>query len=409
MALNANEFTVKTMASAAEMKTLRREMTDSEPSVKDLGKFDPDDFDAHEDAFLNLLAQSYGVLKEPLRYIVCSATVPDAFSSNEEQRMYQFPLEGGSFDLDNQAVYHKLKAFLIDSLGWAWIEPHDSAENGRNAYLAWVEHYNGEGELSKRTAIAKSKLDALHYRNERSMSFERCTEIMTKCFNTLHKDPDQRYSNHQEVEKLLKAIHCTDPELLAAKAIIDQNFPRNFISACGYFSQQVACIHGPAQLEYWQSRHRKRGISAVDTQPTRGGRGRGRFGNRSGGRGNGRGDRGRGHGGRSYGNHVINGINVSDSNCSFTAQEWEALGPNGGRTTVMQMQERLSGRGGRENRGRGRGAQGAGTNERNVSATNTQEYEGEDDADTSTITSSERDGQNGRGFGRGAYGQGGCS
>jgi hypothetical protein len=46
------------MASVAEMKTLRREMKDGEPSVKDLGKFNPDDFDAHEDAFRNLLAQS---------------------------------------------------------------------------------------------------------------------------------------------------------------------------------------------------------------------------------------------------------------------------------------------------------------------------------------------------------------
>jgi hypothetical protein len=131
LCLNANEFTVATMASVAEMKTLRHEMMDSKPSVKDLGKFNPDDFDAHQDAFLNLLAQSYGVLKEPLRYIVRSDTVPDAFSSkNKEQRMYQFPLEGGSFELDKQAIHRKLKAFLIDSPGWAWIEPRNSAENG---------------------------------------------------------------------------------------------------------------------------------------------------------------------------------------------------------------------------------------------------------------------------------------
>jgi hypothetical protein len=148
--LIANDFTIETMADAAEMKTLRREVSDSELSVKDLGKFNPDDIDAHEDAFLTLLAQSYGVLKEPLRYVVCSATVPDTFTSNEEQRaMYQFWLQGGSFKLDNQSVYQKLKAFLIDSLGWAWIELHDSAENGRSAYLAWVDHYNGEGKLSK--------------------------------------------------------------------------------------------------------------------------------------------------------------------------------------------------------------------------------------------------------------------
>jgi hypothetical protein len=49
-------------------------------------------------------------------------------------------------------------------------------------------HYNGEGELSKRMAPAKSKLETLHYKNKRSMSFEQCTKIMTKWFNTLHKD-----------------------------------------------------------------------------------------------------------------------------------------------------------------------------------------------------------------------------
>jgi hypothetical protein len=232
---------------------------------------------------------------------------------------------------------------------------------------------------------------------------------MTKCFNTLHKDPDQQFSDRQKVEKLLKLICCSDPKLLAAKAIIDQNFPRNFIGASRHFLQQVAQIHGPAQLEYRQSRHRKRGISVVDTRPNRGGRGRGRFANHSGGRGSRRGDRGWGRGGRSYGNHVINGINVSDPNCSFTTQEWEALGPNGGRTTVMQMRECLSGRGGHESRGRGRGARGTGTNKRNVSAMNTQEYEGKDDANTSTITSSERGGRNGCVFGSGAYRQGGCS
>ena len=51
------------MNQAAEMKSLKHDMAEKEPSVSDLGKFDPDDFDAFEDAFLNLLAQSYGVLR----------------------------------------------------------------------------------------------------------------------------------------------------------------------------------------------------------------------------------------------------------------------------------------------------------------------------------------------------------
>ena len=401
LALEAANFDAEAMNQASEMKSLCREIADKEPSIADLGKFDPDDFDAHEDAFLNLLAQSYGVLREPLHYVVCPAETPAQFMTNEEERMYQFPLEGGSFELDNQVVYRKLKAFLIDSPGWAWIEPHDTAENGRAAYMAWTAHYNGQGELSKRMAIAKTRLDQLHYRNERSMSFEKCTEIMTKCFNTLHKDIDQRYSDRQKVEKLLKAIRCQDAELLAAKSIIDQQYPRDFVGACAYFSQQVARIHGPAQLEYHQSRNKKRGIYAIDSRAGRGGRARGRFGGR--GRRDGRGQTGRGRGAQAT--HIINGIDVSDPNRNFTANEWEALGPNNGRTTVLQLRERNNTRGNRDGRGRARG-RGRGPNTRNVSATGVDEANhdvehGENDG----TRSSDRGGRNGRGFGRGAYGR----
>lgn len=97
------------------------------------------------------------------------------------------------------------------------------------------------------------------------MSFEKLTEIMTKCFNTLHKDPDQRYSDRQKVKKLLKTIHCQDTELATGKVIVDQQLPRDFVRACGYYSQQVARIHGPARLEYCQGRNEKRGIYAIDS------------------------------------------------------------------------------------------------------------------------------------------------
>jgi hypothetical protein len=115
--LDAAYFDAAAMNQASEMKTLRRERAEKELSISDLGKFDPDEFDPHEDAFLNLLAQFFGVLKEPLRYIVFQRIPPTDFVSTEEERMYQFPLTGESFQLDNQTVYHKLKAFLIARVG----------------------------------------------------------------------------------------------------------------------------------------------------------------------------------------------------------------------------------------------------------------------------------------------------
>jgi hypothetical protein len=62
LALDAANFDVVAMNQASIMKSMRCKLAGKEPSTTDLGKFDPDDFKAHEDAFLNLLAQSFGVL-----------------------------------------------------------------------------------------------------------------------------------------------------------------------------------------------------------------------------------------------------------------------------------------------------------------------------------------------------------
>jgi hypothetical protein len=349
------------------------------------------------------LAQSYGAICEPLHYVVRPDAVPEAFATTEEERMYQFPLTGNSFQLDNQAVYRKLKAFLINLPGWAWIKPHDQAKNGRVAYKAWSANYNGVGELSKRMAIAKTRLDQLHYKNERSMSFEKCTEIMTKCFNTLHKDPDHHYSPRQKVEKLLKAIKCQDGKLLAAKVVINQQYPRNFIGACSCFSQQVAQIHGPAQLEIKQQRGEKRGIYAIDTRQGRGGRGHGHTGGR-GGRGGGHGGRGRGRGNQQN-THTINGIDVSNPTRNFTAHKWETLGP-ANRAILFEMRNDASGQGrGAGGQGRGRGSDCSDKDcSMNISAVTFDTDTQMQATGQSVGTPSNRGGRNGRGFGRGAYG-----
>jgi hypothetical protein len=63
--LVAAEFNAEAMNQVSEMQALKREFSDKDPSVADL-----------------------------------------------ERRMYQFPLTGNSFELDNQAVFRKLKAFF---------------------------------------------------------------------------------------------------------------------------------------------------------------------------------------------------------------------------------------------------------------------------------------------------------
>jgi hypothetical protein len=189
-------------------------------SVMDLGKFNPDDFETHETAFINLLAQTYGVQGENLKYIVRDVIIPAEFVDDAERHMYQLPLTGEAYSMDNKSVYCLLKSFLVNTSGWTWIEPYDTMENGRGAFLAWMSHYNGQGELLKRMAMAKARVKSLFYKNECSLSFEKVMEILSKSFSTLDKDPDERYLEHQKVEKLLQCIQTPDMEVMAQKSVI---------------------------------------------------------------------------------------------------------------------------------------------------------------------------------------------
>jgi hypothetical protein len=58
----------------------------------DLGKFNPDDFETHEMAFITLLAQMYGAQGENLKYIMHDVIIPAEFVNDAERRMYQLPL-----------------------------------------------------------------------------------------------------------------------------------------------------------------------------------------------------------------------------------------------------------------------------------------------------------------------------
>jgi hypothetical protein len=107
-----------------------------------------------------------------------------------------------------------------------------------------MDHYNGQGKLSKCAASAKVKIANLFYRNEGSLLFERVSEILTKAFSVLDKDPDEAFSNHWEVKKLLKVIQSSEVEVMSQKAVIVSQFVNDFTGACNYFSAQVSHLHG---------------------------------------------------------------------------------------------------------------------------------------------------------------------
>eukprot|EP00957_Ditylum_brightwellii_P103227 7867900-Ditylum_brightwellii.AAC.1 len=69
--------------------------------------------------------------------------------------MFQIHLARSAYEIDNATVFCKLKLFLIDGPGWAYIESFDVSENGQAAFASWTDQYNGQGKLSKKSPLPK--------------------------------------------------------------------------------------------------------------------------------------------------------------------------------------------------------------------------------------------------------------
>ena len=154
-ALVAADWNVAAVNMAMECKHVDKECELADVGVKDLVKFDLDDFDVHEDAFLDMLAQTCGIQGEPVRHVVHNADVPAAFVDEAEECMCQSPLFGPSFNEDNCTVFCRLKAFLIDSpwMGMDWTLQRDwewmSSLFGMGKSLQWWRWAEQENAIGK--------------------------------------------------------------------------------------------------------------------------------------------------------------------------------------------------------------------------------------------------------------------
>ena len=60
----------------------------------------------------------------------------------------------------------------------------------------------------------------LHYKNEQSMSFEKYTEMVIKCFSTLDKDEGEKLSDQKKFNAIINGIRVQDVQLMAATSYI---------------------------------------------------------------------------------------------------------------------------------------------------------------------------------------------
>ena len=196
----------------------------------------------------------------------------------------------------------------------------------------------------------------------------------------------------------------------------------NYTASCARLKRAITAIF-PTAGQKRKADPRK--IAQLGRDRGRGGRfGRGGGYQRGRGGGRGGGSQGRGRGGRDE--LMANGVNITDPNYRFSAEEWDRMG-HAGRSSVQSRRSRDR-RG--QGRGRGGGRQGgySNHNDRNVQQLDTRSQDGslsqvtydestaivpyagnnnDDNTSAQHRAAGGRGGHAGRGFGRGAYGRGG--
>ena len=120
------------------------------------------------------------------------------------------PLTGESFTRDNVKVYGIIKQLVLEGPGRSYILPFDNASNGRAAWMALIDHFEGDGFRNRNVEDAYRVLEGLHYEGERKgFNFEKFIQKHMECYLELarHNEP---VTETKKVRDFLARIKATE-------------------------------------------------------------------------------------------------------------------------------------------------------------------------------------------------------
>jgi hypothetical protein len=231
---------------------------------------------------------------------------PAAMYPNEHARLIAItPHQGLEYDTDNGRVFDHLKSWTLNGPVWTWIRSYNSTRDGRAAWMALLDHYEGDAQRDRVKDAAYAAITQARYHGDRKrFSFETYITIHQDAYEDLEQY-GQVVSADKRVRDLLQGIK--DPKANAAKETIlaNNHLWNDFLAAVTHLATSL-------QLQGSISDSNTKNVSGAQTARGQGGRqGRGR------GRGQGN---AQGHGrGRGRGRNIYLG--------SYSPEQWVALSP----------------------------------------------------------------------------------
>jgi len=307
--------------------------SDKEPVAKAPDKFkSATSWKIFAEALETYLGQILGSGRIPLRYIIRRQATPDpdaTYANETELAIAMAPLTGESFTRDNVKVYGIIKQLVLEGPGRSYILPFDNASNGRAAWMALIDHFEGDGFRNRNVEDAYRVLEGLHYEGERKgFNFEKFIQKHMECYLELtrHNEP---VTETKKVRDFLARIKATELQAAIQQVRATPELSASFTAAANFINLSVIPLKQNQRIiggVNAQDVNRTKGDSNTNNATGKGGNERGARGGRGRGWRGGRGGRGNGRGrGRNAGRGTTH-------TGFYSEQDWSAL------TREQQMQ-----------------------------------------------------------------------
>jgi len=149
------------------------------------------------------------------------------------------PLNGASYQRDNARVYGIIKQLVLEGPGRTYILRFDGAADGRSAWLALRDHYEGDGFRNRNVDDAYTLLDKLSYAGEKKgFTFEKFVERHMECFLELARF-DEPILESKKVRDFLNRISAPELQASVQQVRATAAFMADFEQAANFISLSV--------------------------------------------------------------------------------------------------------------------------------------------------------------------------
>jgi hypothetical protein len=161
-----------------------------------------------EEKFINYTSIHVGANGIPLSYVIRENDEPDTTTIHTDfikQTIACAPLVGEYYNADRLSVFNMITSFTTGQPSGDWVKDTNRYADGRRSMNALRSHFAGEGNASRNLGVAERLHETLHYRNERSMTFESFLTNCQKMFN-IYQHEDEPLTEDAKVRYLFKRV-----------------------------------------------------------------------------------------------------------------------------------------------------------------------------------------------------------